>query len=73
MLFDHVHEFQNALQSLTLPIRTFALFQHHAPGIALVHFHELGQFGLATRISNAGPEGDEACVAGRGLETVGLQ
>ena len=68
LLFHHVHEFEDALQALALPVGAFAFFKHHAPGVALVGLEHIAQIGAARAFGHAGPKGHKALVRGGGGE-----
>ena len=71
LLFDHIHDFEDALQALALPVGAFAFFQHHAPGIALVGFHHVAQLAAARSFGHCWPKRYEAVIDRAGFERIG--
>ena len=73
LLFHHIHQLQNALQALALPVGALAFFEHHAARIAHIGLHHIAQLTAARPFGHARPIGHKAVVVCRRLELPGLQ
>ena len=68
LLLRHVHQLDDPLQALALPVGALADLQHHAARIALVGFEHIGQLGRFVASLDFGPEGHKAMVGMAGAE-----